>query len=93
MPPGSALFVLGSTYHHGGANHTPNVRHGITLAYNAGYLRTMENYMVSVSQEKAKGFKEEMWRLMGWSWGGMGGRLGMHFSRVDNGPLVGRLKL
>ncbi|KAI9002203.1 hypothetical protein DFJ74DRAFT_613627 [Hyaloraphidium curvatum] len=91
MPPGSALLVLGSTWHGGGANRTPSIRHGATIAYCAGWVRPMENFMVSVEQEKAAGFEEEVIGLMGYRL--CRGRLGMVFARKDTGPLMERVKL
>jgi ectoine hydroxylase-related dioxygenase (phytanoyl-CoA dioxygenase family) len=67
MPRGSVCFFLGTTYHGGGANRTQSFRHGITLAYCAGWLRPQENFTVAVAQERAASFDPELRALMGWS--------------------------
>jgi ectoine hydroxylase-related dioxygenase (phytanoyl-CoA dioxygenase family) len=70
MPKGGALFTLGSIYHGGGANRTADqVRHGMTVAYVANWIRPQENFQVSVSQERAAGFHPELQALMGWRLG------------------------
>lgn len=116
MPKGSCLFVLGSTWHHGGANNSDRIRwdrnckilnlfsfltgcvpryqfrHGVTMAYSAGYLRPMENFQVGVAEEKAATFHPDLAKLMGWSIGNRG-RLGMSFSHVAKGPLHKLIKL
>jgi ectoine hydroxylase-related dioxygenase (phytanoyl-CoA dioxygenase family) len=70
MPKGGALFTLGSIYHGGGANRTANqVRHGMTVAYVANWIRPQENFQISVSQERAATFDPELQALMGWRLG------------------------
>ncbi len=67
MPKGSVCFFLGTTYHGGGANRSGDYRHGVTMAYCAGWLRPQENFTVAVAQEKAAEFDPELRALMGWS--------------------------
>ncbi len=66
MPKGSVCFFLGTTYHGGGANRSDSQRHGIVMAYCAGWLRPQENFTVAVAQERAAGFDPDLRRLMGW---------------------------
>jgi hypothetical protein len=70
MPKGGALFTLGSTYHGGGANLTPDqVRHGMTVAYVANWVRPQENFQAAVTQDRAATFDPELQALMGWRLG------------------------
>jgi hypothetical protein len=69
-PKGSAIFTLGSVYHGGGANRTADqVRHGMTVAYVANWIRPQENFQAAVAQERAAGFDPELQALMGWRLG------------------------
>jgi ectoine hydroxylase-related dioxygenase (phytanoyl-CoA dioxygenase family) len=70
MPKGAALFTLGSIYHGGGANRTEaEVRHGMTVAYVANWVRPQENFQAAVSQARAATFDAELQALMGWRLG------------------------
>lgn len=70
MPKGGALFTLGSIYHGGGANVTADqVRHGMTVAYVANWVRPQENFQAAVSQARAATFDPELQALMGWRLG------------------------
>jgi ectoine hydroxylase-related dioxygenase (phytanoyl-CoA dioxygenase family) len=70
MPKGGALFTLGSIYHGGGANRTASeVRHGMTVAYVANWVRPQENFQAAVTQERAATFDPELQALMGWRLG------------------------
>lgn len=70
MPKGAALFTLGSIYHGGGANLTlDQVRHGMTVAYVAAWVRPQENFQAAVTQERAATFDPELQALMGWRLG------------------------
>jgi ectoine hydroxylase-related dioxygenase (phytanoyl-CoA dioxygenase family) len=69
MPKGGALFTLGSIYHGGGANRSEGVRHGMTVAYVAGWIRPQENFLAAVAQEKAADFDPELQALIGWRTG------------------------
>jgi hypothetical protein len=69
-PKGGAIFTLGSIYHGGGANRTQDqVRHGMTVAYVANWVRPQENFQAAVSQERAATFDPELQALMGWRLG------------------------
>ncbi len=69
-PKGGAVFTLGSVYHGGGANRTTDqVRHGMTVAYVANWIRPQENFQASVSQDRAATFERDLQALMGWNLG------------------------
>jgi ectoine hydroxylase-related dioxygenase (phytanoyl-CoA dioxygenase family) len=89
MPKGSVCFFLGTTYHGGGANRSADYRHGITIAYCAGWLRPQENYTVAVDQERAATFDPELQAVMGWR-AGHDGSLGCIYTqpRHQSGPLA-----
>jgi ectoine hydroxylase-related dioxygenase (phytanoyl-CoA dioxygenase family) len=54
MPRGSILFFEGQCFHAGGANTTADrKRTAVSVDYCAGYLRTQENFMLSIPQERA----------------------------------------
>src|SRR5207253_2890724 len=65
------------------------VRHGVTMAYCAGWLRPQENFTVAVAQERAAGFDRDLRGLMGWR-PGHDGSLGIIYShpRHLSGPLA-----
>jgi ectoine hydroxylase-related dioxygenase (phytanoyl-CoA dioxygenase family) len=88
MPRGSVCFFLGTTYHGGGANRTSTVRHGMTVAYCAGWVRPQENFLVAVTQERAAGFDPDLQGLIGYRTN-RGGVLGHIYS--DGGHLSGPL--
>lgn len=74
MPRGSVAFWDGQLYHGGGANRTADQRrYGIAMLFNAGYLRTQENFIASLG-EKALIFPEDLQGLIGYrsSQGGLG---------------------
>jgi ectoine hydroxylase-related dioxygenase (phytanoyl-CoA dioxygenase family) len=89
MPKGSVCFFLGTTYHGGGANRSDGYRHGITMAYCAGWLRPQENFAVAVAQERAAAFDPDLRGLMGWR-PGHSGSLGIIYThpRHLSGPLA-----
>lgn len=67
MPAGSVVFFLGTLWHGGGANGTQAARLAVTCQYCEPWLRTQENYFLSVSPETARGLSEDMQRLLGYS--------------------------
>lgn len=89
MPAGSALFVLGTTFHGGGANKTTDeIRHGITMAYVSHWVRPQESFLLSVSQERAAAFPRQLQELMGYKIGKK--RLGRIYAGKEHkftGPL------
>jgi len=95
MPKGSVCFVLGQTYHGGGANTTDEPRRGITMAYCAGWVRPQENLLAAVAQQRAATFDPELQALIGWRPSSGPGRLG-HIYTDDahlSGPLARRLRV
>ena len=54
MPRGSILFFEGQCFHAGGANTTADQkRTAVTADYCVGYLRTQENFMLSIPEDRA----------------------------------------
>jgi ectoine hydroxylase-related dioxygenase (phytanoyl-CoA dioxygenase family) len=66
MPKGSICFVLGTCYHGGGENRTPERRWGLTINYCAGAMRQQENLMLAVTRERAASFSETLQALIGY---------------------------
>lgn len=67
MPAGSMLFFLGTTWHAGGANRSGASRLCVTAQYCQPYLRSQENYSLSVSRERVAKCSEHVQRLLGYS--------------------------
>jgi hypothetical protein len=67
MPAGSMLFFLGTLWHAGGANRSAAPRLCVTAQYCAPFLRTQENYSLSISRERARQCSEHIQRLLGYS--------------------------
>ena len=66
MPKGSVCFVLGTSYHGGGANRSAARRWALTINYCAGAMRQQENLMLAVTRERAAGFSDELRALIGY---------------------------
>ncbi len=67
MPAGSCILFLGNLWHGAGENRTGSDRLAITAQYCEPWLRTQENYFLSVSRETAAGVSENIRRLLGYS--------------------------
>lgn len=68
MPRGSILFFEGQCFHAGGANTTVDQkRTAVSVDYCAGYLRTQENFMLSIAADRAASFSPDLQRLIGYS--------------------------
>lgn len=67
MPAGSCIFFMGNLFHGGGENYSGASRLAFTAQYCEPWLRTQENYFLSVSRETAAGLDEDMKRLLGYS--------------------------
>jgi hypothetical protein len=67
MPPGSCVFYLGTLWHGGGANHTPNPRLAITAQYCEPWLRPQEAYTLSTTHQTAQTVSEDIRRMLGYS--------------------------
>jgi len=67
MPAGSCILFLGNLFHGGGENYSGASRLAFTAQYCEPWLRTQENYFLSVSRETAARLSEDMKRLLGYS--------------------------
>jgi len=67
MSAGSCILLLGNLWHGGGENYSGESRLAFTAQYCEPYLRTQENYFLSVSRETVAGLSEDMKRLLGYS--------------------------
>ena len=67
LSPGSALFYLGSLWHGGGANQTPQPRLGVILEYAAGWLRQQENNLLAVPRAVVRELPERLQELLGYN--------------------------
>ncbi|TMK17819.1 MAG: phytanoyl-CoA dioxygenase [Actinobacteria bacterium] len=66
MEPGSVLVWDGSLFHGGGANATDGERIGVTINYNASWLRQQENQYLAVPREVVLQMPQELRRLIGY---------------------------
>lgn len=84
MPAGSVVFYPGTLWHGGGANRSPAPRLAVTCQYCEPWLRTQENYFLSVPRETVRALPEDLKRLLGYSIHPpfMGMANGMHPKRV-----------
>lgn len=67
MRPGSVAFYPGTLWHGGGANKSDSARFAITCQYCEPYLRTQENFFLSISKETVRGLSENIRRMLGYS--------------------------
>ncbi len=67
MPAGSCILFLGNLWHGGGENRSDGDRLAITAQYCEPWLRTQENYFLSVSRETAASVSENIRRMLGYS--------------------------
>jgi ectoine hydroxylase-related dioxygenase (phytanoyl-CoA dioxygenase family) len=68
MSKGDALLFRQDLFHAGGANTTESeVRHILSFGYQVGWLRQVENSLLSVPPEKVVEFKPELQELLGYS--------------------------
>jgi ectoine hydroxylase-related dioxygenase (phytanoyl-CoA dioxygenase family) len=66
MAKGSCLLYTGKVYHGGGANQSDEVRVGLNVTYNVGWLRQEENQYLSVPREIAETLDDDLLKLMGY---------------------------
>ncbi|EAY27554.1 phytanoyl-CoA dioxygenase family protein [Microscilla marina] len=87
MKAGSVLFYPGTFWHGGGANKSESARMAITCQYCQPYLRTQENFFLSISKDTVKAVSEDIKRMLGYSIHPpfMGMTNGMHPKRVLEG--------
>lgn len=67
MPAGSCILFLGNLWHGAGENTTDRHRLALTAQYCEPWLRTQENYFLSVERETVASLSEDMQRLLGYS--------------------------
>ncbi|GAB5415540.1 MAG: phytanoyl-CoA dioxygenase family protein [Congregibacter sp.] len=67
MPAGSCILFMGNLWHGGGANFSGTSRLAFTAQYCEPYLRTQENYFLSVSRDTVASLSEDMRRMLGYS--------------------------
>ncbi|UVS79245.1 phytanoyl-CoA dioxygenase family protein [Actinokineospora sp. UTMC 2448] len=68
MTKGDALLFRQDLFHAGGANTTESdVRHILSFGYQVGWLRQVENSLLSVPPEKVREFDPELQELLGYS--------------------------
>lgn len=67
MPAGSCVLFLGNLWHGGGENYSGNSRLAITAQYCEPWLRTQENFFLSVSRDTAAAVSENLRRMLGYS--------------------------
>jgi ectoine hydroxylase-related dioxygenase (phytanoyl-CoA dioxygenase family) len=67
IEPGTALIYLGSIWHGGGANHSPDARLGVVLHYSAAWLRPVENHVLVVPPDRAKELAPRLQELLGYN--------------------------
>lgn len=74
MRRGSVLFFEGQCFHAGGDNQSNERRYAVTVDYCAGYLRTQENFLLSIPRERLRMFDDDLLALLGlrMSQGGLG---------------------
>jgi ectoine hydroxylase-related dioxygenase (phytanoyl-CoA dioxygenase family) len=65
MPKGSCLIWLGASYHGGGANMSDQPRRGIVMSYNLGWMKSQENYYLSIPLETIRTYPEKLQSLLG----------------------------
>jgi ectoine hydroxylase-related dioxygenase (phytanoyl-CoA dioxygenase family) len=67
MSAGSALVMLGTTWHGGGANATDRSRMAVTCQYCEPWARTQENMFLAVPREIARDASPSLQRMLGYS--------------------------
>lgn len=67
MPAGSVIFYPGTVWHGGGENRTASARLAVTCQYCEPWLRTQENYFLSLSRDTVRALPEDLKRLLGYS--------------------------
>ena len=66
MAKGSILFFEGQCFHAGGANTTADeYRYAVSVDYCAGYLRTQENFLLSIPARRVETFSDDLKQLVG----------------------------
>lgn len=66
MTKGSVLIYLGSLFHCGGRNETPNRRCGAVISYSLGWLRQAENAYIGYSKTDLDAMPQALQELVGY---------------------------
>jgi ectoine hydroxylase-related dioxygenase (phytanoyl-CoA dioxygenase family) len=66
MPAGSVLLWDGALWHGGGANHTEQIRFGLSLNFARGWLRQQENHYLSLDHALVRTLPRPLQKLLGW---------------------------
>ncbi|MFR9749658.1 phytanoyl-CoA dioxygenase family protein [Nocardia sp. 004] len=67
MSPGSCVFFVGTLWHGGGANRSPDPRLALTAQYCEPWLRTQEAFLLSTSLDTVRDASEDLRRMLGYS--------------------------
>ncbi|MFI1918149.1 phytanoyl-CoA dioxygenase family protein [Nocardia sp. NPDC020380] len=67
MKAGSCVFFLGTLWHGGGANHSPNPRLAVTAQYCEPWLRPQEAFTLSTTRDTVRAVSEDIRRMLGYS--------------------------
>ncbi len=67
VPAGAALVYLGSVWHGGGANNTDTPRLGVVMHYARAWLRPVENHVLVVPPDVARGLPPRLQELLGYN--------------------------
>jgi ectoine hydroxylase-related dioxygenase (phytanoyl-CoA dioxygenase family) len=65
MTKGSCLIWLGSSFHAGGANRTTGPRRSVAIAYNLGWMKSQENYYLSIPLDTVRSYPARLQELLG----------------------------
>ncbi|MFE2996784.1 phytanoyl-CoA dioxygenase family protein [Nocardia sp. NPDC059246] len=67
MPAGSCVFFVGTLWHGGGANRSPNPRLALTAQYCEPWLRPQEAFTLSMTRDTVRAVSEDIRRMLGYS--------------------------
>lgn len=67
MKAGSCVFFLGTLWHGGGANRSPNPRLAATAQYCEPWLRPQEAFTLSITRDTVRTVSEDIRRMLGYS--------------------------
>ena len=67
MPGGSVVVFLGTLVHRGGANRSDRPRLALSNQYCQPWARQQENYLLSVTRERARRMSARVQGLLGYS--------------------------
>ncbi|MGW5112063.1 phytanoyl-CoA dioxygenase family protein [Nocardia sp. NPDC004123] len=67
MPAGSCVFFVGTLWHGGGANRSPDPRLALTAQYCEPWLRPQEAFTLSMTRDTVRAVSEDIRRMLGYS--------------------------